>query len=106
MTEFEETVALANKVLDRPSADPDDDLAMLSRQFLRQVERLDHARKAVIGSPLTADMLTHIAAAYAAQRKHLDHGDAALTPAHISDVNCLLDEVQRLRKAIGEASAR
>jgi hypothetical protein len=39
MTEFEETKLLANKILERPNADPDDDLAMLSRQFLRQVEK-------------------------------------------------------------------
>jgi hypothetical protein len=38
MTEYEETIQLANRVLERPSGDPDDDLAMLSRQFLRKVE--------------------------------------------------------------------
>ena len=38
MTEFEDTVVLANKILDRISADPDDDLAMLARQFLRSRE--------------------------------------------------------------------
>jgi hypothetical protein len=39
MTELEETILLANKILDRPGgADPDDDLAMLSRQFLRSRE--------------------------------------------------------------------
>jgi hypothetical protein len=40
-TEFEFAVRLANKVLDRPYGDPDDDLAVLARQFLRAVERLD-----------------------------------------------------------------
>lgn len=38
MTEREETIALANRVLDRVNADPDDDLAMLSRQLLRALE--------------------------------------------------------------------
>jgi hypothetical protein len=38
MTEYEETILLANKILDRINADPDDDLAMLSRQLLRTVE--------------------------------------------------------------------
>jgi hypothetical protein len=38
VTEFEDTVVLANKILDRISADPDDDLAMLARQFLRSRE--------------------------------------------------------------------
>ena len=33
-------IALANRVLDRPGADPDDDLAVLARQFLRALERL------------------------------------------------------------------
>jgi hypothetical protein len=40
MTELEDTVILANKILDRISADPDDDLAMLSRQFLRGREEI------------------------------------------------------------------
>ena len=39
MSELDEAVALANKVLDRPSGDPDDDLAVLARQFLRALER-------------------------------------------------------------------
>lgn len=34
-TEHEETIQLANRILDRVNADPDDDLAMLARQFLR-----------------------------------------------------------------------
>jgi hypothetical protein len=38
MTELEEAIALANKILDRNYADPDDDLAILSRQFLRARE--------------------------------------------------------------------
>ena len=41
MTEHEETIALANKILERPNADPDDDLAMLSRQFLRALEEIE-----------------------------------------------------------------
>ena len=44
MSEFEETVCLANKLLERPNADPDDDLAMLSRQFLRQVETVERLK--------------------------------------------------------------
>lgn len=39
MTELDEATTLANKVLDRVSADPDDDLAILARQFLRARER-------------------------------------------------------------------
>jgi hypothetical protein len=38
-TEFRDAVVLANLVLDRHSADPDDDLAILARQFLRSIER-------------------------------------------------------------------
>lgn len=34
-------IALANRVLDRPNADPDDDLAMLARQLLRRQERVE-----------------------------------------------------------------
>jgi len=36
--EKEFAIRLANKILDRPSGDPDDDLATLSRQFLRALE--------------------------------------------------------------------
>ena len=39
-TELQDTIFLANKILDRINADPDDDLAMLSRQFLRAREEL------------------------------------------------------------------
>lgn len=40
MTESEKDYAikLANRILDRPYGDPDDDLAVLSRQFLRSLE--------------------------------------------------------------------
>lgn len=38
MSEKEEAIRLANKVLDRPYADPDDDIAILARQFLRSLE--------------------------------------------------------------------
>lgn len=48
MTEREETIALANKILERPYADPDDDLAMLSRQFLRQIEATERLREAIV----------------------------------------------------------
>jgi hypothetical protein len=40
MTEGQETRALAHRILDRPYADPDDDLAMLSRQLLRADEQI------------------------------------------------------------------
>lgn len=40
MTEGEQAIALANKVLDRIHADPDDDLAVLARQFLRSQETI------------------------------------------------------------------
>ena len=42
--ELTHAVNLANKVLDRISADPDDDLATLARQFLRAQERLTRLR--------------------------------------------------------------
>ncbi len=45
MTELEETIALANRILDRPYADPDDDLAMLSRQLLRSVELIHKLKR-------------------------------------------------------------
>jgi hypothetical protein len=39
MNKFDRAVKLAHAVLDRPSGDPDGDLAVLARQFLRSVER-------------------------------------------------------------------
>lgn len=40
MTEEQYAPILANKILDRANADPDDDLAILARQLLRTHERL------------------------------------------------------------------
>lgn len=37
--ERQDAIKLANLVLDRVNADPDDDLAILARQFLREIER-------------------------------------------------------------------
>ena len=45
MTELAETIILANRMLDRINADPDDALAMLSRQFLRAREEIAQSRK-------------------------------------------------------------
>lgn len=39
MPEFDDAVALANRVLDKPYIDPDGDICMLARQFLRLVEK-------------------------------------------------------------------
>jgi hypothetical protein len=39
--ENESAVKLANLILDRPNGDPDDDLAVLSRQLLRALERAE-----------------------------------------------------------------
>jgi hypothetical protein len=41
MSELKDAVKLANRILDRLSGDPDDDLAVLGRQLLRQIERGD-----------------------------------------------------------------
>lgn len=38
---------LANEILERPNADPDDDLAILSRQLLRADEKLHIMRHAL-----------------------------------------------------------
>ena len=50
MNEFDRAVLIANKVLDKAdqfgAVDPDGDLAVLARQFLRARERLANAIKA------------------------------------------------------------
>ena len=38
---------LANRVLDEPYRDPDDDMSMLSRQLLRRIEALEATRSAL-----------------------------------------------------------
>ena len=38
MSERAQAIALANRILDRPSGDPDDDLGVLARQLLRATE--------------------------------------------------------------------
>lgn len=40
-SEFEHAREFANKVLDKPHRDPDDDLSVLARQFLRAIESVD-----------------------------------------------------------------
>jgi len=40
-------IILANRLLEQPSRDPDDDLSVLSRQFLRERERLHHVLVAI-----------------------------------------------------------
>jgi hypothetical protein len=39
MDEKQEAIALANRVLDKPYIDPDGDICLLARQFLRAIER-------------------------------------------------------------------
>lgn len=41
-------VALANRLLDQPYADPDDDLRVLSRQLLRRQEELNKYKAALV----------------------------------------------------------
>ncbi len=41
MSELDEAKVLAERILDRPNADPDDDVAVLARQLLRALERAD-----------------------------------------------------------------
>jgi hypothetical protein len=50
VSEYQEAIALANRILDRTHGDPDDDAAILSRQFLRSVERLAHCRETLFES--------------------------------------------------------
>jgi len=40
MHELTQAYLLAEKVLDRPNADPDDDIAVLARQLVRTMEKL------------------------------------------------------------------
>lgn len=53
MNELNQAISLADNILDRTEADPDDDLAMLSRQLLRGRETIDRMREA-LGSSVVA----------------------------------------------------
>lgn len=41
MSEFSDAIELANRLLDEPYVDPDDDLRMLARQLLRRQEAVE-----------------------------------------------------------------
>ena len=47
MTEKEDALRLAHAVLDKPHIDPDGDISMLARQFLRAREEIDAMREAL-----------------------------------------------------------
>lgn len=70
LTEYGEAIALAERLLDEPNADPDDDLHVLSRQFIRATERRekrtlasqvsDLACRAINLESLACDMLATV----------------------------------------------
>lgn len=68
MSEIDEAARIAERVLDRPYADPDDDMAILARQTKRaaelraEVERLRAALEAIIhvDTIVSVDMLHHV----------------------------------------------
>lgn len=47
--EREEAIALANRVLDKPYIDPDSDICLLARQFLRALEAQESLTKRLDG---------------------------------------------------------
>ena len=47
MTERDDAIKLANRILDKPHIDPDGDICLLARQFLREVEQLDYLRRTI-----------------------------------------------------------
>lgn len=50
MSEREKAIDLANRILDRPSHDPDDDLAVLARQLIRAPASGPDPRDAVVAA--------------------------------------------------------
>lgn len=47
MSERDDAIRLANTILDEPHLDPDGDVCLLARQFLREIERGTLARSAL-----------------------------------------------------------
>jgi len=58
MTEKEEAVRLANAVLEKPYIDPDGDISMLARQFLRAREEIDAMMEALEAMVAEWDKMT------------------------------------------------
>lgn len=52
MSERDDAIALANRLLDEPHADPDDDLRVLARQLIRATERTDKRRASWLDVPV------------------------------------------------------
>lgn len=50
--ELDAAIKLANKVLDTPNRDPDDDLSVMSRQFLRARERIEYLEPKIMPHPI------------------------------------------------------
>lgn len=57
MTEFEQAKKYAGIILDRVGADPDDDIAVLARTFLRQVETIIPEKITARGLTVLVDMV-------------------------------------------------
>lgn len=86
LSEYGEAIVLANRILDRPNTDPDDELATLARQFLRVSESRD---KAIRQRQEAVAELQRVASAV---RTHRDMA---------WDDRCLEDD-RRLYEALGE----
>ena len=54
MTERDEAITIANRVLDNPHIDPDGEICTLARQFLAEVERRDMFIARLKDAPLSA----------------------------------------------------
>jgi hypothetical protein len=95
MSENEDAVRLAYRVLERVSSDPDDDIAILARQFLRTRESLfvagDHLSNVLIDW-LGADFATY-------WHPNLDPNVARVGIQHdwLYDVWCCWAAIMRLR---------
>jgi len=50
-----EAIAIANRLLDEPLADPDDDQRVLARQFLREIERATYRELTPTPEPRVGD---------------------------------------------------
>jgi hypothetical protein len=47
--ERSQAIDIANRILDEPLCDPDDDLRVLSRQLIRRSEELDYVYRCITG---------------------------------------------------------
>ncbi len=95
--ERDEAVAIANRLLDEPMADPDDDLRVLARQFMRALERAPHEPAAAQDDRKLRELL-----AFAYSCHHLYGDDGELQDNRRPPIDYRRDSVADIERKMSE----